>query len=107
MHLQQQRLDGVQTYDAVNAALTVLPRNAGNHAAELPDDVPPLAIKLQTDAVDSPKGPRVPAEWNMFGTHASSFVNYGDYQTAITAAHGLEPAGDGRSAHRRRRDDSG
>jgi len=32
-----------------------------------------------------PKGSARPAEWNMFGTHASSFVNYGDYQTAITS----------------------
>ncbi|HJP90449.1 MAG TPA: hypothetical protein VJ875_00745 [Pyrinomonadaceae bacterium] len=43
----------------------------------------PWAIKLQQDNVDSPPGPRVPAEWNMFGTHGVSFVQYQNLITTI------------------------
>ncbi|HET6840534.1 MAG TPA: hypothetical protein VFK06_02450 [Candidatus Angelobacter sp.] len=44
----------------------------------------PYAIKLQNDSIDSPAGARVPCEWNMFGSHATSFVQYENYTTAIT-----------------------
>ncbi len=42
------------------------------------------AIKLQGDSIDSPGGPRVPCEWNMFGTHGVAFVQYQDYTTTVT-----------------------
>ena len=44
----------------------------------------PWAIALQPDSVDSPPGPRLPAEWNMFGSHSVSFVQYQDLITTIT-----------------------
>jgi hypothetical protein len=42
------------------------------------------AIKLQNDSIDSPSGPRVPCEWNMFGSHGVAFVQYQDYTTTVT-----------------------
>jgi hypothetical protein len=75
-----------QTYDAVNAALNwSFLETQGITQENFPTTFRPWAIKLQKDPTDSPKGPRVPAEWNMFGTHASSFVNYNEFQTAITS----------------------
>ena len=44
----------------------------------------PYAIKLQGDSIDSPDGPRVPCEWNMFGSHEVAFVQYQDYTTTVT-----------------------
>lgn len=44
----------------------------------------PYAIKLQGDSIDSPDGPRVPCEWNMFGSHEVAFVQYQDYTTSVT-----------------------
>lgn len=44
----------------------------------------PYAIKLTDDKVDQPPGPRVPAEWNMFGSHSVGFVQYNDKTTLIT-----------------------
>jgi hypothetical protein len=44
----------------------------------------PYAIKLQGDSIDSPSGPRVPCEWNMFGAHGAAFVQYQDYTTTVT-----------------------
>jgi hypothetical protein len=44
----------------------------------------PYAIKLQGDSIDSPDGPRVPCEWNMFGAHGVAFVQYQDYTTTVT-----------------------
>jgi hypothetical protein len=44
----------------------------------------PWAIALQPDSADSPSGPRVPTEWNMFGTHGVSFLQYQDTITTIT-----------------------
>ena len=44
----------------------------------------PWAIALQPDDVDAPPGPRLPAEWNMFGTHSVSFVQYQDMVTTIS-----------------------
>lgn len=76
-----------QTYDAANAALNwpflatqkppITPGNFG-------DTFRPWAIALQNDNTDSPPGPRVPAEWNMFGSHAVSFVQYQDKTTIVT-----------------------
>jgi hypothetical protein len=43
----------------------------------------PWAIALQGDSVDQPSGARIPAEWNMFGTHGVSFVQYDKYTTTI------------------------
>jgi hypothetical protein len=75
-----------QTYDSVNAALNwSFLETQGITQQNFPTTFRPWAIKLQKDPTDSPKGPRVPAEWNMFGTHASSFVNYNEFQTAITS----------------------
>lgn len=57
----------------------------------------PWAIQLQNDNVDSPAGPRVAAEWNMFGSHAAGFVQYQDKITTITGgdlAFGKSAAGD-------------
>jgi hypothetical protein len=76
-----------QTYDATNAAL-----NWSFLATQNPPITPdnftttfrPWAITLQQDAIDSPSGPRIPAEWNMFGTHGVSFVQYKDLITTIT-----------------------
>jgi hypothetical protein len=46
----------------------------------------PWAITLQPDPgpPSSPSGPAVPAEWNMFGSHAVDFVQYGATATTIT-----------------------
>jgi hypothetical protein len=44
----------------------------------------PYAIKLQGDSIDSPNGPRVPCEWNMFGAHGVAFVQYPPYTTTVT-----------------------
>jgi hypothetical protein len=76
-----------QTYDAANAALNwpflatqkppITPGNFG-------DTFRPWAIALQNDNTDSPPGPRVPAEWNMFGSHAVSFGQYQDKTTIVT-----------------------
>jgi hypothetical protein len=73
------------TYDGVNAALNwpflatqnITPQN-------FPTTFRPWAIALQPDCVDSPGGQRVPAEWNMFGTHGVAFVQQPGYQTTIT-----------------------
>ena len=77
------------TYDATNAALNwsflatqgppggITPENFGSTFR-------PWAITLQNDTVDSPTGPRVPAEWNMFGSHSVAFVDYNDKTTTIT-----------------------
>jgi hypothetical protein len=43
----------------------------------------PWAIKLQKDVSDTPPGDRIPAEWNMFGTHGVSFLQYQNYTTTI------------------------
>jgi hypothetical protein len=44
----------------------------------------PYAITLQNDSIDNPAGARVPCEWNMFGSHAVSFVQYKNYTTTVT-----------------------
>ncbi|HEY6802017.1 MAG TPA: hypothetical protein VI306_00430 [Pyrinomonadaceae bacterium] len=80
------------TYDGANAALN------WSYLATQGEQVPPgitpenftttfrpWAIKLQPDAVDTPPGARIPAEWNMFGTHGVSFVQYEDFTTKITS----------------------
>src|ERR1035438_1177205 len=75
-----------QTYDATNAALNwpflatqKPPITPGNFT----DTFRPWAIALQNDNTDTPPGPRVAAEWNMFGSHAVSFVQYQDKATTI------------------------
>ncbi len=76
-----------QTYDGANAAL-----NWSFLATQKPPITPgnfsntfrPWAIALQNDNTDQPPGPRVAAEWNMFGSHAVSFVQYQDKLTAVT-----------------------
>lgn len=79
------------TYDAANAAL-----NWSFLATEGPIVPPgitqenftmlfrPWAITLQQDSTDDPPGQRVPAEWNMFGSHAVNFVQYNDLLTTVT-----------------------
>jgi hypothetical protein len=75
-----------QTYDPANAALNwqflatqTPPITQDNFKTAFR----PWAITLQDDA-ENPPGPRVPAEWNMFGTHGVSFVQYNDLTTTIT-----------------------
>ena len=89
-----------QTYDTTNAALnweflkTVDPPIT---PANFTTTFRPWARKLQEDVHDVPRGRRVPAEWNMFGSHAVSFVQYGDYTTTITGgalAYGQSVASD-------------
>jgi hypothetical protein len=75
------------TYNAAQAALNwpflaiqdppITPENFGQTFR-------PYAIKLQGDSIDSPTGPRVPCEWNMFGAHGAAFVQYQDYTTTVT-----------------------
>ncbi|MCU1229870.1 MAG: hypothetical protein JWO97_2754, partial [Acidobacteria bacterium] len=73
------------TYDPTNAALNweflathqITPEN-------FTETFRPWAITLVADDVDSPSGPRVPCEWNMFGTHGVSFVQNGEYTSQIT-----------------------
>ena len=75
-----------QTYDPVHAELNwSFLQKEGITKDNFPTTFRPWAIKLKDDPQDMPKGPRVPAEWNMFGTHASSFVNYNEFQTRITS----------------------
>jgi hypothetical protein len=77
------------TYDPTNAALnwTFLKTQGPQPQGITPDNFTttfrPWAIALQDDNVDSPAGKRIPAEWNMFGTHAVSFVQYNNYTTTI------------------------
>jgi hypothetical protein len=75
------------TYNAAQAALN-WPFLAIQDPPITPDNFRqtfrPYAIKLQDDSIDSPGGPRVPCEWNMFGSHAVAFVQYQDYTTTVT-----------------------
>ena len=74
------------TYDAVNSALNwsfLKTQNPPITQQNFTTTFRPWAIALQGDNVDSPSGPRVPAEWNMFGGHGVSFVQYEDYTTTI------------------------
>ncbi len=76
-----------QTYDATNAALnwsflkTLTPPITQDN---FKTTFRPWSIKLQGDDIDDPKGPRVPAEWNMFGSHNVNFVQYNQYQSLVT-----------------------
>jgi hypothetical protein len=80
------------TYDATQAALnwkflaTQGPRPDGITPTNFTTTFRPWAITLQEDnnPQDSPPGRRIPAEWNMFGSHDVSFVQYKDKQTAVT-----------------------
>jgi hypothetical protein len=72
------------TYDSTNAALNWQFLATQNIT---PDNFTttfrPWAIGLQNDNSDSPPGSRLRAEWNMFGTHGDSFVQYSDLITTI------------------------
>ena len=76
------------TYDATNAALnwTTL-GNFGITQSNFTTQFRPWAIRLQEDQEQGdapPFGPRVPAEWNMFGSHKVAFVQHtGDLITTI------------------------
>jgi hypothetical protein len=78
------------TYDGANAALNwsfLATQGEQVPPGITPDNFTttfrPWAIKLQPDAVDQPSGARIPAEWNMFGTHGVSFVQYNQYTTTV------------------------
>lgn len=72
------------TYDATNAALNwSFLSGQGITPQNFTTTFRPWAIKLQQDNVDSPAGARVPAEWNMFGSHSVSFVQYQNLITTI------------------------
>jgi hypothetical protein len=85
-----------QTYDAANAALNwsflatqaVTPQNPdGITPQNFQTTFRPWAIELLPDNGEEPSGPngsRVPTEWNMFGTHNVSFVQFGDFTSVIT-----------------------
>ena len=63
------------TYDGANAALNwSFLATQGITPDNFTTTFRPWAIKLQQDVVDKPPGARIPAEWNMFGTHGVSFV---------------------------------
>jgi hypothetical protein len=73
------------TYDGVNVALNwQFLATQGITPDNYPRTFRPWAIKLQKDAVDNPPGARVPAEWNMFGTHGVEFVQYNEFKSVIT-----------------------
>ena len=72
------------TYDGANAALNwTFLKTQGITPDNFTTTFRPWAIKLQPDAVDNPPGARIPAEWNMFGTHGVSFVQYNNYTTTV------------------------
>ena len=78
------------TYDAANASLNWKflstqgdPVPPGITPDNFTTTFRPWAIKLQQDTTDSPPGRRIPAEWNMFGTHAVSFVKHQNYTTTV------------------------
>ena len=72
------------TYDGANAALNwSFLKTQGITQDNFTTTFRPWAIKLQPDAVDNPPGARIPAEWNMFGTHGVSFVQYNNYTTTV------------------------
>jgi hypothetical protein len=72
------------TYDGVNAALNwSFLETQGITRQNYQQTFRPWAIRLQQDSVDNPAGARVPAEWNMFGGHGVSFVQYGDFTTTV------------------------
>jgi hypothetical protein len=78
------------TYDPTQAALnwgflaTQGPEPGGITPANFATTFRPWAITLQEDTQDVPPGRRIPAEWNMFGTHDVDFVQYQDKQTVVT-----------------------
>ena len=76
------------TYDGVNAALNwPFLATQGITPQNFPSTFRPWAIGLQPDCVDQPPGERLPAEWNMFGSHAVKFVQFqkGEIFTKITS----------------------
>jgi len=79
--------DKFKTYDATNAALdwTTL-SNYNITQQNFTATFRPWAIQLQPDDQDKPTGARVPAEWNMFGSHKVAFVQHpsGGQITTIT-----------------------
>ena len=89
------------TYDCANAALNwsflatqgTTPDNPqGITPANFGSTFRPWAITLQDDTNPNdnpPPGKRIPAEWNMFGSHGVSFVQY-DKQTTTIIGGALE-----------------
>ena len=78
--------DFMPTYDAANAALnwSFLDKQGqvppGITPGNFTTTFRPWAIALQNP---NSSGPLIPAEWNMFGTHAVSFVQYNQYTTKV------------------------
>lgn len=75
------------TYDGVHAALNwSFLAGQGITRENFQTTFRPWAITLQpyNDPKDPPPGPRVPAEWNMFGSHGVSFVQYDEFKTTVT-----------------------
>ena len=87
------------TYDPTNAALNwqflatqaITPTNPqGITPDNFTTTFRPWAISLlddtnpQDNPPNGPAGKRVPAEWNMFGSHGVTFVQYNDKTTTIT-----------------------
>jgi hypothetical protein len=76
------------TYDPVNAALNWGYLAQFNITREnFKTTFRPWAITLQPDnnsGDPDPGTPRVPCEWNMFGSHGVSFVQYNNYVSQVT-----------------------
>ena len=80
-----------QTYDPTGVALnwaflaTQGPQPGGITPANFTTTFRPWAIALQEDnnPQDKPSGRRIPAEWNMFGSHAVSFVQHDQEQKTL------------------------
>ena len=80
-----------QTYDPTHAALnwaflaTQGPQPGGITPSNFTTAFRPWAITLQDDnnQQDKPSGRRIPAEWNMFGSHAVSFVQHNQEQKTL------------------------
>lgn len=84
------------TYDGVNAALNwPFLATQGITPQNFYSTFRPWAIALQSDCApnDQPPGDRLPAEWNMFGTHGVSFVQYPAGNIATTITGGVLDAG--------------
>jgi hypothetical protein len=79
------------TYDGVSAALNwPFLATQGITQQNFYTTLRPWAIALQPDCAqgDQPSGPRLPAEWNMFGTHGVSFVQQAAKNVTTTITSG-------------------
>src|SRR5204862_4321756 len=79
---------GFPTYDPLQAALNWdFLQQFGITRDNFRPTFRPWAIKLQPDPNSSDPDPgvdRVPCEWNMFGSHSVSFVQYDKFQSLVT-----------------------